>query len=89
MKEISLRSLNTIAEECVSAAQRIAQSFRSNWDDQVHDSFSRYVNFAEELSESVRSINEKAEAVKSEMLNVRTDELIQDTERLCDEADSI
>lgn len=89
MKDISLKPLNMLSTEYEKATEQLAQSFDSEWDDPVHDSYYGFIKAVKQLNISIQDVNRNAENTKNEMMAVRTDELIHKTNRLCSEAESI
>ena len=70
-------------------ARDIESNFKCDWNDNVHESYRKYVMSIQDSKEKVHSIRCKTEMIDSEIMNLNIDNIEKESDSLCQEADAI
>lgn len=89
MKTVDISPLKDNDVEYGKLVSAVADKYKCEWDDTVHDSYGRYLSQIQENSRSVHTIRCKAEMIVQEMTNLKVDQISARVSSLCREADSI
>lgn len=89
MKTYDLTPLKSNDVEYGEAVESVVEYYRGDWDDEIHDSYMRYVKQVQEQSQKIHVIRCKAETLKKEVEGLNVEELKQIADSLCREADSV
>lgn len=89
MKNIDLTPLKDNNIQYNQIVSAIENKYKCDWDDTVHDSYSKYVTQLREYSQKVGTICHKAETLEKEIECLKINELKTNAKRLCQEADSL
>ncbi len=89
MKTIDFNALKNNDEIYKQKICNAEESFKGDWNDKVHDSFSRYIRQIKEYSRLLHTLRGKAETLEKEVVEMKIDEVIKRADSLCEEADSI
>ena len=89
METINLSPLQRIDTEFQKIATTIEEHFRCDWDDNIHDSYGRYVSSVQQCAEEIRSIRCKAETLVTEEEALDIEGMKTRAATLCREADAI
>jgi len=89
MKTVDITPLKDNDVEYEKLVSAVAEKYKCEWDDAVHDSYGRYLSQIQENSRNIHGIRCKAEMIVQEMANLKTDQVGNRVNSLCKEADSI
>ena len=89
MKDTSFSSLNAIDSEYSKIVASISERYKCDWNDSIHDSYQRYVKQVEEYSQRIHGVRCKAETLQKEVEELRIDELRENAQSLCKEAERL
>ena len=89
MKDVDLAPLREIDARFSVAVGEIESSYKCNWDDPVHDSYSAYVKQVRGLAESLKKSRNRAELLEKEADALNVEGLLKTADALCREADSV
>lgn len=65
MNSIDLSGIISIDSEMQRIADRIAEKYKCDWDDSIHDSYERYVSRMKDESQSIQQIRRQAESIET------------------------
>ena len=89
MKTIDLTPIKQNDDEYSALADQLSQKYQCDWDDQVHESYGKYVAEVHQYSDSIRNIRCKAETLEKELSMLQVEEMIRLGDSLCKEAASL
>lgn len=89
MRTVDLTPLKDNDTQYEKIVVELADRFKCEWDDSIHDSYDLYVRQLQEHSQEVRAIRCKAETLEKEAEELKVDELKKKADVLCREADSV
>ena len=88
MRTVDLTPLKVNDSEFEKLVASVAERYKCEWDDAIHDSYGYYVKQVQERTNAIRSIRCKAEELAKEAEGLEVEELVKKTENLCREAES-
>ncbi len=89
MKNVDLNPLIVNDQAYSKLAMAIKERYKCNWDDPVHDSYRTFVKETDDRSEKLQELRIKAETLKARMEEHDVAGLVDETEKLWIEAQSI
>lgn len=89
MRTIDLSSLKNNDSEYEKLIDSATDSYKGDWDDQIHDSYLRYLKQIQEQSRTIHVIRCKAETLEKEAEGLKIEEVRRKADSLCREADSV
>ena len=89
MRKVDLVPLVNSDQEYEKAYTDVADKYKCNWDDSVHDSYSSLVKDIEEYSNSIHRIRCKTETMSEEIEALNVDNMLDIADSLCKEAVSV
>lgn len=89
MREVNITPLIDNDTQYEGLSKTLEDSYKCDWDDEIHDSYSGYVNQVKEIHEGIRSARCKAESFQKEVEDLRVDEAMSKADDLCKEAESV
>ena len=67
----------------------LSNSYDCNWNDPIHDSYLNYLKQIQDIHNEIHSINYDMNVLNKELEDLHIDEVKNETDNLCREADSI
>ena len=67
----------------------IANSYKCDWDDAVHDSYGKYVEQMQTMSKELKIIRTNAEVLVKEIVELKTEEYTMKSNELSEEVNAI
>lgn len=89
MTNIDLSSLGLLDAEFASRTTALAERFQSEWDDDVHDSFSRYIKQVRDYQNEVHDIRTRTELILKAVEDLGVQDLCEKAMVLCQEVETI
>ena len=89
MKTVDLSPIINTDTEYRKYVDSVREHYTCEWDDAVHDSYSRFVKDVEEMSRRIHEIRSKAETLVTGTDALKVDDLIKTAGNLCTEAHAV
>ena len=86
---VDLAELAANEREYLKVVATIEQRYKCRWEDELHDSFRRYVDQEIEMSEGVQGIRTGAEEIDRNIDDLDIDGLLRHSEEISREAETI
>lgn len=80
--EFEIRNITNLEYEIISCEQRMYDSFSSDWNDAVHDSFYDYVNFFQSEAKSIIDLINQVPELLGQLKEVNGEKLKQESNNL-------
>lgn len=89
MKTVDLTPLKNNDVEYEKLASAVADHYKCDWNDSIHDSYGIYVKQVQKRTRSIHIIRCKAEELAKEAEELKIDEQVSKAADLCKEAENI
>lgn len=85
----NIEAIESAANKVSVSTNRLSSTFASDWNDEVKESYRRYISQCNEKAEKIRSIISKMKSECSKISNANVDELVNDAEATCFAIDGV
>lgn len=89
MKEVDLSPMKEVDTSYSKLVDTLERSFKCDWDDAVHDTYSVYIKQMKELAEKSKKCRSRTELIEKEADDLNLDVLLKEADYLCREADAV
>lgn len=86
---MSISPVTKMDDRFSEISREIESNYKCDWNDNVHESYRKYVMSIQDFKEKIHSIKCKTEMIDSEIQNLNIDNIERESRTLCREADSI
>lgn len=88
-EQISLSPLKQNSVEYQTLVEKVSQSYKCEWTDDVHESYGMFVKQTQLMSQEINEVYNKSDLIQKEINELKLELMIKKADVLCAEAKTI